>query len=55
MKTGNRKWKLGFQIAAIFALVLTFCLPVYAGVNEGDGEYEIYPTPQSIEIGRAHV
>ena len=46
---------LGFRILGILALMLAFCLPVSAGVQEGDGEYEIYPTPQSIEYGTGEV
>jgi hypothetical protein len=55
MKKGRVKWRLGIHMAAIFTLVLAFCLPVYAGVKEGDGEYEIYPTPQSIEYGTGNL
>ena len=55
MKKGRVKWRLGLHIAAIFTLVLAFCLPVYAGAKEADGEYEIYPTPQSIEYGTGNL
>ena len=57
MKTSKSRKKAGFYVLSILVLALAFCVPAAAGVQDVDGEYEIYPTPQSIEyeIGRAHV
>lgn len=49
MKERKGKWGAGFRIVTVLAVLLAFCLPVYAGVQEADGEYEVYPTPQSVE------
>ena len=51
MKETKGIWGTGLRFLTVFVLVMAFCLPVYAGVQEKDGEYEIYPTPQSIEYG----
>lgn len=51
MKRGKSRKRFGLHILSVLALMLAFCLPVSAGVKEGDGEYEIYPTPQSVTYG----
>lgn len=51
-KSGKR---FGFHILGVLALMLVFCFPVSAGVQEAEGEYEIYPTPQSVEYGTGAV
>ena len=43
----------GVRVLTVLAVMIAFCLPVYAGVQEAEGEYEIYPTPQNIEYGSA--
>jgi len=55
MRRGKSGKRIGFHILSILALVLAFCLPVSAGVQEGKGEYEIYPTPQNVEYGTGTV
>ena len=55
MRRGKSGKRIGFHILSVLVLVLAFCLPVSAGVQEGDGEYEIYPTPQSVEYGTGTV
>ena len=55
MRRGKSGKRIGFHILSVLVLVLTFCLPVSAGVQEGEGEYEIYPTPQSVEYGTGTV
>ncbi len=37
------------RFLGLLAFLLTFCVPAFAGTAEGKGEYEIYPTPQSVE------
>lgn len=49
----KRKMGAGVRILTVLAVMIAFCLPVYAGVQEAEGEYEIYPTPQNIEYGSA--
>lgn len=51
MKTSKSRKKAGFYVLSILVLALAFCVPAAAGVQDVDGEYEIYPTPQSIEYG----
>lgn len=50
-----RKWKnrkrLCLYLFCVCMLVLAFGMPVSAGVQEEEGRYEIYPTPQSITYG----
>ena len=51
MKKCNSRKGWGIRVLSVFVLMLAFCLPVSAGVQEGEGEYEIYPTPQDIVYG----
>ena len=51
MKERRGKRGIGLPIFTVVLLVMAFCLPVYAGVQEEDGGYEVYPTPQSMEYG----
>lgn len=46
----SKKRKI-FHFLGIFTLLLAFCVPAYAGVQEADGEYEVYPTPQNMVYG----
>ena len=48
MKKCNKKKGWGIHVLSVFMLMLAFCLPVSAGVKEGEGEYEVYPTPQNV-------
>lgn len=43
--------KFGIHILGLLVMLFAFVLPVSAGVKEGAGEYEIYPTPQDIVYG----
>lgn len=45
---GKGKWRLALPVFTMFVMVMAFCLPVYAGVADGEDEYEVYPTPQSM-------
>lgn len=47
-KCRNKKRK-GFYFLGVLMLVLAFCIPVSAGIQEGEGEYEVYPTPHSVD------
>lgn len=47
-KSKNMKHSI-FRFLGVFTLLLAFCMPVYAGAEEPEGEYEIYPTPQSVQ------
>ena len=49
MSKSRSKKKLGLGFLGVFMLVMAFCIPTAAGVVEGDGEYEIYPTPHLAE------
>ena len=51
MKKCNKKKGWGIHVLSVFMLMLAFCLPVSAGVQEGEGEYEVYPTPQNVVYG----
>lgn len=46
-RSKNRR-KSVFYLAGLFTMLLVFCVPVFAGIQEASGEYEIYPTPQNI-------
>lgn len=48
MKSGKSKVKSVFCITGLLTMLLVFCMPAFAGIQEGSGEYEIYPTPQDI-------
>ncbi len=45
------KKRTGIYFIGMFMLFMVFCIPVAAGVAEKEGEYEIYPSPQSLEYG----
>lgn len=51
MKSGKSKVKSVFCITGLLTMLLVFCIPAFAGIQEGSGEYEIYPTPQDIVYG----
>lgn len=48
MSKCRRKKRNALYFLGAFMLVMAFCMPVAAGVQEGEGEYEIYPTPHSV-------
>lgn len=48
MRNCKTKRRSGFYFFSVLMLLLAFCIPVLAGVEEADGEYEVYPTPQEI-------
>ena len=48
MSKGRSKKRYGLFLG-VFMLVMAFCVPVAAGVAEGEGKYEIYPTPHLID------
>ncbi len=49
VKSNKRRALCSF--VGLFTLLLAFAVPALAGVAESEGEYEIYPTPQSIVYG----
>lgn len=51
MKGFKKGKKLVSGIFSVLVLMLAACFSVSAGVQEGEGEYEIYPTPQSVVYG----
>ena len=48
MRKCKTKSRSGFYFFSVLMLLLAFGIPVLAGVEETDGEYEVYPTPQEI-------
>lgn len=50
MSKGRSKKRYGLFLG-VFMLVMAFCVPVAAGVAEGEGKYEVYPTPQEYTNG----
>ena len=49
MSKCRRKKRWGFGFLGVLMLIMAFCVPVAAGVVEGEDEYEIYPTPHLAE------
>lgn len=50
MSKCRRKKNYGLFLG-VFMLVMAFCVPAAAGVAEGEGKYEVYPTPQEYTNG----
>lgn len=51
MDMSKSNWTKRWMHLGIVLFLLLFCSPVYAGVQENSGEYEIYPTPQEVTYG----
>lgn len=51
MSNCRGKKRTGLYFIGMLMLIIAFCIPVAAGVVEEEGEYEIYPSPQSLEYG----
>ncbi len=51
MRKSNQKKRVGLSLLGILCLIFAFSLPLSAGIRENSGEYEVYPTPQSLVYG----
>lgn len=55
MEKGKRRKGTALRLLTVLVSFLIFSITASAGVKEGNGEYEIYPTPQSVAYGTGTV